>query len=69
MYKDVLKLFDRPDFQTSLTIPDVMFASTPEQAPVMILVTINVAKLRATACGTMKMIKTACMAFFRSTYL
>ena len=49
MYKDVPKLFARPIVHMSLTIPDVMFASTPEQAPVMLRVTINVAKFFATA--------------------
>jgi hypothetical protein len=58
MYKEVPKLFARPAFQMSLTIPDVIFASTPEQAPVMMQVTIKVAKFCATAWGTMKIIKT-----------
>jgi hypothetical protein len=58
MYKEVLKLFARPALQTSLTMPDVMFASTPEQAPEMARVTIRVAKLDATACGIMKMMST-----------
>jgi hypothetical protein len=59
MYKEVPKLFARPSFQMSLTIPDVIFASTPEQAPMTMRVTIKVAKLCATAWGTMKMINTA----------
>jgi hypothetical protein len=49
MYKEVPKLFARPGLQISLTIPDVMFASTPEQAPAKIRVIINVAKFLATA--------------------
>jgi hypothetical protein len=48
-----------PSLQISLTIPDVIFASTPEHDPVMILVTINVAKFLAKACGMMKMINIA----------
>jgi hypothetical protein len=48
IYNEVPKLFARPALQISLTIPDVMFASTPEQAPVMIRVTISVAKFVAT---------------------
>ena len=56
MYIEMLKLFAFPSRQTSLTTPLVMFASTPVQPPVMILVTIRVAKLWANACGTMKMI-------------
>jgi hypothetical protein len=43
----------------SLTIPDVMFERTPEQAPVMMRVMISVAKFDAAACGTMNMIKPA----------
>jgi hypothetical protein len=49
MYKEVPKLFARPGLQMSLTIPDVMFASTPEQAPAKMRVTISVAKFVATA--------------------
>ena len=59
MYTEVLKLFALPARHMSLTIPDVIFASTPVQEPVMMRVTINVAKLCARACGMMKMIKTA----------
>jgi len=58
MYKDVLKLLVLPGLQMSLTIPDVMFASTPEQEPVMIRVTINVAKFFARAWGMMNTIRT-----------
>jgi hypothetical protein len=62
IYSEVLKLIDLPDFQISLTIPDVTFPSTPEHAPVMIRVVIKVAKFCATAWGTMKIIRTAWMA-------
>jgi hypothetical protein len=58
MYSEVLKLLDLPAFQISLTTPDVTFPSTPEHAPVMIRVVIKVAKFRATAWGTVKMIRT-----------
>jgi hypothetical protein len=49
MYKEVPKLFARPTLQMSLTIPDVIFASTPEQAPVIMRVTTKVAKFCAAA--------------------
>jgi hypothetical protein len=49
MYKEVPKLFASPSFQMSLTIPDGMFASMPEQAPVIIRAMIRVAKFCATA--------------------
>ena len=49
MYKDVPKLFALPSFQMSLTMPDVMFAKTPEQEPVIMRVTIGVAKFFASA--------------------
>jgi hypothetical protein len=49
IYKDVPKLFACPGLQTSLTMPDVMFAKVPEHAPVMMRVTIIVAKFFAAA--------------------
>ena len=58
IYSEVPKLFDFPSLQMSLTIPDVMFASTPEHDPVMILTTMSVAKFFAKTCGMVKMIKT-----------
>jgi hypothetical protein len=58
IYNDVPKLFARPALQMSLTIPDVMFASTPEHEPVMMRVTIKVAKFFARACGMMKIFRT-----------
>jgi hypothetical protein len=39
-------------------MPEVIFASTPEHDPVIILVTISVAKFLASACGMMKIIRT-----------
>jgi len=62
MYNEVPKLFARPGLQTSLTIPDVIFANVPEQEPVMMRVTIIVARFLAAACGMMKIIKTTCIA-------
>ena len=59
MYMDVKKLFVRPACHTSLTIPDVMFASVALQLPVMIRTTIRVAKFLAKACGIINMIITA----------
>lgn len=44
MYIDVKKLFVRPAYQMSLTIPEVMFASVAVHEPVMIRTTIRVAK-------------------------
>lgn len=49
MYKEVPKLFARPGLQMSLTMPEVMLASVPEQAPSIIRVTIRVAKFCAAA--------------------
>jgi hypothetical protein len=49
IYKEVPKLFARPGLQISLTIPEVMLASVPEQAPAMMRVTMRVAKFCATA--------------------
>lgn len=58
MYSEVPKLCARPGLQISLTMPDVMLARTPEQDPVMILVTTSEAKFSAKACGMMKRIIT-----------
>lgn len=49
IYRDVPKLLALPSLHMSLTMPLVMFARTPEQPPVMIRVTISVAKLFASA--------------------
>lgn len=49
MYKEVPKLFARPGLQMSLTMPEVMLASVPEQAPSIIRVTMRVAKFCAAA--------------------
>lgn len=44
IYMDVKKLLVKPAYQMSLTIPEVMFASVAEHAPVIIRTTIKVAK-------------------------
>lgn len=54
MYNDVPKLFARPGRHMSLTMPEVMFASVPEQAPAMMRVMMRVAKFCAAAWGMMK---------------
>lgn len=69
MYSEVPKLFARPGFQISLTIPDVIFASTPEHEPVKMRTTIRVAKFFASACGMMKMMSTAYIAWSHSQHM